>query len=293
MTLSLRYLCVVERRIISSIYTQHQTVRRNHCSQAVRDSEYKLFGHQRVVNSVCHSKAMVRNTKNILDLLRKSFTTDVRLHCKTGKSGTPHSGETTGTTQGGEITGTTQGGATQGGESQTESNREVVSTDDQDREVGRPKLEYKCIYFFPPINIIRIVQRFQLLVYSTLFPTAVAYLCTVPAASYMMMGFVVTNVMLMPLVFYMMPRMIGSMFVGGVGDVVDTLQVSRLSFFGNRKDSFYKIENVKPLSEVSHVNLVYSKFELYNKKEKLYLFHSYSQVLDKELYEIIFGRMNE
>lgn len=270
---------MVERRIISSIYTQHQTVRRIHCSQVARVSEYKLLGSQRVVNNVCHSKTMVRNTENLLDLLRKSFTTDVRLHCKTGKSGTPHSGETTGTTQ--------------GGESQTEPDTEVVSTEDQDKEVGRPKLEYKCIYLFPPINIIRIVQRFQLLVYSTLFPAAVAYVCTVPAPSYMMMGFVATNVMLMPLVFYMMPRMIGSMFVGGLGDVVDTLQVSRLSFFGNRKDSFYKIENVKPLSEVTHVNLVYSKFELYNKKEKLYLFHSYSQVLDKELYEIIFGRMNE
>lgn len=280
---------MVERRIISSIYTQHQTVRRIHCSQVARDSEYNLLGSQRVVNNVCFSKAMVRNTEIFSDLLRKSFTTDVRLHCKTGKSGTPHSGETTRTPQGGETTGTTQGGD----QSQTEPDREVVSTEDQDKEVGRPKLEYKCIYFFPPINIIRIVQRFQLLVYSTLFPAAVAYVCMVPAPSYMMMGFVATNVMLMPLVFYMMPRMIGSMLVGGVGDVLDTLQVSRLSFFGNRKDSFYKIENVKPLSEVTHVNLVYSKFELYNKKEKLYLFHSYSQVLDKELYEIIFGRMNE
>lgn len=283
MILTLRQLCVAERRIISSVYTHHQTLRTIHHNPAARNSEYKLLGLQGVVNNVYHPKSMMRNENNFINVLQRSFTKDARLHSKTGKTGN----QELGTTQGGETTGTT----TDGGHTQTERDREVISTEDQNKEVGRPKLEYKCIYFFPPINILRIVQRFQLLLYSTVFPAAVAHICTVPAPSYMMVGFVATNALLMPLVFYMMPRMIGSMFVGGVGDVVDTLQVSRLSLFGNRKDSFYKIENIKPLSEVTHVNLVYSRFELYNKKEKLYLFHSFSKIYDKELYEIIFGRM--
>lgn len=169
----------------------------------------------------------------------------------------------------------------------------LVSKDEQENAVGRPKSEYKCFYYFPPINIIRLVQRFQLLVYGTLLPASLLYIYTVPSPSLQMILFAATNVLLMPAVFFIMPNMIGSLSAGGTSDIVDTLKVSRLSFFGNRKDTYYKIEHVKPLSEVRHANIVYAKFELYNKKEKFYLFHSYAKILDREMFEIIMGRLKE
>lgn len=287
-----RQVFKVERTILSSIHPLNLSAKNFHQGQVRRNCEYKppcfMRGNHlnrnidapidcRKNGFTCFN-TMVGNTEISVVGLQRSFSTDARLYNPSGQ------------TEGGVSE---DSGQPQDGNHSTGGKGDLVSTENQDKEVGPPKPQFRCIYFFPPINIIRAVQRFQLLLYSTILPACVINICTVSAPSYLMIGFVTTNVLLMPAVFYIMPRIIGSLFVGGVGDVVDSLQVSRLSFFGNRKNITYKIENVKPLSEVANSNMVFSKFELYNKKEKCYLFHSYSKILDKDMFEIIFGKIKE
>ncbi|XP_062577628.1 uncharacterized protein LOC134239462 [Saccostrea cucullata] len=268
----LRELYVGKRSVISSWSVINRLIRNIHQNAAVKDTQSELF--KQKCNQRMYSQNIPRTLSVSTESPRRSFTTNVML---TSNKQEVHDNE--------------ERASHQHGNSAGKGN--LVSTDKQEKTVGRPKPEFKCFYFFPPINIIRLVQRFQLLVCATLLPSCIYHIYTVPSPSILMTGFVAANVLFMPAVLYVMPRIIGSLSAGGVGEVVDTLKVSRLSFFGNRKDTYYKIEHVKPLSEVRHANLVYAKFELYNRKDKLYLFNSWAEVLDKEMFEIIMGRLKE
>ncbi|XP_061179262.1 uncharacterized protein LOC133187889 [Saccostrea echinata] len=269
----LKELCLQKRSMASLWSVIYRLSRNIHQNAAVKDTktQSKLFTKD---NLRVHSSSIPRTFVISADTPRRSITTSVVLTsnkqevCDNGDCASHQSDNSSG-------------------------KGDLVSTDKQEKAVGRPKPEFKCFYYFPPVNIIRLIQRFQLLVYATLLPSCIYHIYTIPSPSVLMTGFVAANVLFMPAVLYVMPRTIGSLSAGGVGEVVDTLKVSRLSFFGNRKDSYYKIEHVKPLSEVRHANLVYAKFELYNKKDKLYLFNSWAKILDKEMYEIIMGRLKE
>jgi hypothetical protein len=263
--LLLRPFCFGKRGLHSFWFVVNKNARKIYQNAVLQSSRSDQYFSMR--KDIC--KDVLRTRAVSGDLLNRSIATENRLYNKQEAAKNREEGE------------------------DPAVSKTLMSKDEQKNAVGRPKSEYKCFYYFPPINIIRLIQRFQLLVYVTLLPASMLYIHTVPSPSIQMTLFVAANVLLMPAVFFMMPKMIGSLSAGGTSDIVDTLKVSRLSFFGNRKDTYYKIEHVKPLSEVRHANIVYAKFELYNKKEKFYLFHSYSKILDRQMFEIIMGRLKE
>ncbi|XP_069839765.1 transmembrane protein 186 [Dendropsophus ebraccatus] len=153
--------------------------------------------------------------------------------------------------------------------------------------------KFTLIYKFPAIRFCRTVSRMKLIQTSLtvliLPPVYYSYLqgqVTEFAVVYCTGAALFAGIMLYGLSYYLR-RMIGMLYVN---DDLTTVKVSYLTFWGNRKDSFVPIDDIKQLSETGDGKReILRQFARYSNADVLYFTTRYGFVLDREKFTMVFG----
>ncbi|XP_075141110.1 transmembrane protein 186 [Leptodactylus fuscus] len=155
--------------------------------------------------------------------------------------------------------------------------------------------KYKMIYKFPAIRFCRTLSRLKLV------QTAMTALILPPVYYYYLQGQITqlsviyctgtalfAGTMLYALSAYLR-RIIGMLYVD---DDLTTVKVSHLTFWGNRKNIFVPIDDVKPLSETGdNRREILRQFARYSNSDILYFTTRYGFVLDREKFTKVFGEL--
>ncbi|XP_056389700.1 transmembrane protein 186 [Hyla sarda] len=155
--------------------------------------------------------------------------------------------------------------------------------------------KFKLIYKFPAIRYCRAVSRLKLV------QTTLSMLILPPVYYYYFQGqitqfavvystgaAVFAGIMLYGLSHYLR-RIIGMLYVD---DDLRTVKVSYLTFWGNRKNIFVPIDDVKQLSETGDgKHEILRQFARYSKPDVLYFTTRYGFVLDREKFTMVFGKL--
>ncbi|XP_018428877.1 PREDICTED: transmembrane protein 186 [Nanorana parkeri] len=153
--------------------------------------------------------------------------------------------------------------------------------------------KFNLIYKFPGIRMCKILSRLKLLqtlLTLTVLPPLYYYYLQGQVAEFTVFHFtgiaVFAGVMLYSLTYYLQ-RIIGMIYIN---QEATTLKISHLTFWGERKDIYLPIEDVKTLSETGdQKGEVLHKFRRYSSLDVLYLTIRFGQILDKEKFTFIFG----
>ena len=150
--------------------------------------------------------------------------------------------------------------------------------------------DFKCIYSFKQIISLRILLRLQYL----LVPYSWTAVALMENFTYLPWVAAITTTLVAIPTFLFIPRCVLMMSVGKTKGVVDTVKVSTLSYVGGRKDTFYKIEEIVPLSEL-HVSKkdVYIPFCVYGEKRRRYLLLREVEWDDPNMFRVIMGNFPE
>ncbi|XP_075687435.1 transmembrane protein 186 isoform X3 [Rhinoderma darwinii] len=154
-------------------------------------------------------------------------------------------------------------------------------------------VKFNLIYKFSAIRFCRVVSRLKLV------QTTLTVFILPPMYYYYLQGQVTefsviyctgtalfAGVMLYGLSYYLR-RIIGMLYVD---DNLTTLKVSYLTFWGNRKDIFVPIDDVKQFSETGDGEQeTLRQFARYSKPDLLYFTTRYGYVLDREKFTSVFG----
>lgn len=155
--------------------------------------------------------------------------------------------------------------------------------------------KFKLIYKFPAIRYCRALSRLKLL------QTSMTALLLPPVYYYYLQGHIAefsvlictgtavfAAVMLYSLSYYLR-RIIGMMYVD---NDLTTVKVSHLTFWGNRKNIFVPIDDVKQLSETGDDKReILRQFARYSKPDVLFFTTRYGHVLDREKFTVVFGEL--
>ncbi|KAG8558422.1 hypothetical protein GDO81_016986 [Engystomops pustulosus] len=155
--------------------------------------------------------------------------------------------------------------------------------------------KFTLIYKFPGIQFCRAVSRLKLV------QTTLTVLILPPVYYYYFQGHIThfsvmystgtalcAGLMLYGLSYYLR-RLIGMMYVD---EDLTTLKVSHLTFWGNRRNLFVPIEDIKPLSETGDSKVeTLRQFARYSGPDILYFTTRYGQVLDREKFTMVFGKL--
>ncbi|CAN2390357.1 Transmembrane protein 186, partial [Pristimantis euphronides] len=155
--------------------------------------------------------------------------------------------------------------------------------------------KFHLIYKFPAIAFCRAVSRLKLL------QTTITAFILPPVFYYYLQGQVTegavvyctgialfAGAMLYALTYYLR-RIIGMLYVD---DKMTTVKVSHLTFWGNRKNIFVPVEDIKRLSETGDGKReVLRQFARYSRADILYFTTRFGYVLDKEKFKVIFGEL--
>ncbi|XP_075035935.1 transmembrane protein 186 [Mixophyes fleayi] len=154
---------------------------------------------------------------------------------------------------------------------------------------------FNLIYKFPGIQYCRAISRLKLLQTTLtvlLIPPIYYYYLQGQLSQFTVVYFTGTAVfagfMLYSLSYYLR-RIIGMIYVD---DDVTTLKVSYLTFWGNRRNLFVPVEDVKKLSETGDGKreLIF-QFGRYSSPDVLYFTTRFGQILDREKFTFIFGEI--
>ncbi|XP_066432258.1 transmembrane protein 186 [Eleutherodactylus coqui] len=155
--------------------------------------------------------------------------------------------------------------------------------------------KFNLIYKFPAIRFWRTVSRLKLL------QTALTILFLPPVYYYYLQGQITdgsviyctgiaifAGIMLYSLSYYLQ-RLIGMVYVD---DNLTTVKVSYLTFWGNRKNIFVPIADIKPLSETGDSKQeILRQFARYSTPDILYFTTRYGYVLDRKKFIAVFGEL--
>lgn len=176
----------------------------------------------------------------------------------------------------------------------TRSSHDVENANESLNKYGN---NYQMIYKFPYIVQCRTVSRLKI------YQTAITSIA-IPVAGYLthvgtvdIQGFLATasigglaTVMLV---------VMGEFFRRLVGIIYynpseDSVKISHLSFWGNRKDIYVPLDDIVPLTDTDDNPMdIYVKLLRYSKpKSKLYLSLKFGGILDSEKFVEVFGSLN-
>ncbi|XP_040295719.1 transmembrane protein 186 [Bufo bufo] len=155
--------------------------------------------------------------------------------------------------------------------------------------------KFTLIYKFPAIRFCRVVSRLKLA------QTTLTVLLLPPVYYYYLQGQITqfsviyctgtalfAGIMLYGLSSYLR-RIIGMLYVN---DNLTTVKVSHITFWGNRKNIFVPINDVKQLSETGDGKReILRQFARYSKPDILYFSTQYGYVLDREKFTLVFGEL--
>ncbi|XP_073503862.1 transmembrane protein 186 [Phyllobates terribilis] len=153
--------------------------------------------------------------------------------------------------------------------------------------------KFTLIYKFPGIRYCRVVSRLKLLQTTmtilVLPPIYYFYLqgqLSQFSAVYCTGAALFAGVMLYGLSYYLR-RIIGMLYVN---DDLTTVKVSYMTFWGNRRNIFVPMNDVKPLSETGdNKGEILRQFARYSNPDILYFTTRYGLVLDREKFSAVFG----
>ena len=151
------------------------------------------------------------------------------------------------------------------------------------------------IFNFPPIIIARFISRLKILqTIATILglpPITYGYLSGAASLGIVQLSYVFATfaaVMLYGMSFYFR-RLIGVISMSEDGKVI---RVGRLTFWGNRKNLFYYVDDVIPFSDMSeNLNDVLVQFQAYNYPSGLYISLTHGKIQDMNKFERVFGAL--
>ncbi|KAM9305560.1 transmembrane protein 186 [Gastrophryne carolinensis] len=155
------------------------------------------------------------------------------------------------------------------------------------------KSEFRLIYKFSGIRMCKVVSKLKILqtglTFTILPPVYYLYLqgqMSPSSAMYLTGVALFAGVMLYSLTYYLR-RIIGMMYVN---HDATTLRVAHLSFWGNRKDIYVPVEDLKKLTETGDSKgEVLLSLKRYSTPETFYFTLHYGHILDKDTFRLIFG----
>jgi len=88
-------------------------------------------------------------------------------------------------------------------------------------------------------------------------------------------------------------RLIGFVYISK--DDPEAVRIAHMTFWGNRKDEYYKKTDFVPFSDLpDNVSDIYIHVKVYDQpKSTMYISLKYGYVLDKEQFEEVFGGISE
>lgn len=155
------------------------------------------------------------------------------------------------------------------------------------------KLDYKIFYRFPHIRLARFLSRLKI------YQTGATVIAIPPAVYCYSIGLVgiescvaaaCLSTLAMALLYIagnFFRRLIGLVALSSDERVV---RISRLTFWGNRKDIYVSPDDVVPLTEFEdNLSDAYVRVRLYSQADVLYMFLRYGTVEDRVMFAKIFG----
>ncbi|XP_039934696.1 transmembrane protein 186 [Hirundo rustica] len=166
----------------------------------------------------------------------------------------------------------------------------------QQKAVDGRTEEFKLVYRFPGIKYCRVLSRLKLL------QTATSMVMLPPICYLYLQGQVSQNILLYTTgiaifagamlygMSYFLRRIIGLIYLSETGQ---TVRVAHLTFWGRRNDIYCPVETVVTLDEVgdSKDELLH-QFKRSNSADTLYFTTKYGQIVDKQKFTQIFGKLS-
>ena len=158
-------------------------------------------------------------------------------------------------------------------------------------------IKFKTIFLFPHIRFARTIARMKL--YQTGFTMlAVPSVCAGYSAQYIdlvavqaVLGAAAVAGIMLYLMGSIIRRLVG---IIAVDETMNYARLSRLTFWGNRRDIYLPIQSIVPLSDYC-INPwdTYIKLMTYDSPDELYLSIRYGGIKDMNAFQQVFGSIDE